>query len=307
MNSKRFRLRHSCLCCALLISFPTQSLFGVGADSGIRRTLVEATATGPLPEAPIPQPGQANTADSIPVNPQFDVGGDQGEVRQTEREKAAEQINAQEKQRVLGILPEFNITYLGDATVSMTAGQKFGLAFRSVTDPVAFILPFFVAGYQELGDQNPGFPWGVKGLGERAGAAYLDAFDGAIIGNALLPSLLHQDPRYFRMGRGGTGRRLLYSVATAVICKHDKTGKWEPNYSNIGGNIAAGAISNLYYPSRDSGLGLTIRNGLVVSAEGALAAVFNEFWPDISRKFLHKDPTNGRDASLKAADGSEKH
>jgi hypothetical protein len=93
---------------------------------------------------------------------------------------------------------------------------------------------------------------------------------------------------------------LLYAVAAAVICKHDNTGKWEPNYSNIAGNIASGALSNLYYPGNNSGIGLTISNGLIVTAEGAFGAVFQEFWPDVSRKLFHKDPTNGRDAQPSA-------
>jgi hypothetical protein len=109
-----------------------------------------------------------------------------------------------------------------------------------------------------------------------------------------------QDPRYFRMGHGTIRRRVLYSLATTVICKHDNTGKWEPNYSNVVGNIAAGAISNLYYPAGNSGIGLTISNGLIVTAEGTADSIFQEFWPDISRKYLHKDPTHGLDAQARA-------
>ena len=99
---------------------------------------------------------------------------------------------------MLGIVPNFNITYLGDNTVSLTAGQKLNLAFHSVTDPVAFVIPFVVTGYHEARDDDKGFPWGIKGLGERSGAAYLDAFDGNMIGNGILPAILHQDSRYYR-------------------------------------------------------------------------------------------------------------
>ena len=99
---------------------------------------------------------------------------------------------------------------------------------------------------------------------------------------------------------------MLYAMATSVICKHDNTGKWEPNYSNLLGNITSGAISNLYYPSQNSGFGLAITNGLVVSGEGTVGGIFQEFWPDISRKFFHKDPTNGLDAQAKAADKAAK-
>jgi hypothetical protein len=223
----------------------------------------------------------------------------------SQHDKAQEQIKEQEKQRVVGILPSFNISYRSDA-VSLSAGQKMSLAFRSATDPVAFAAAFLVAGYHEARDDDKGFGWGIEGYGKRSGAAYLDAFDGSMIGNGILPSILHQDPRYFRLGHGTVTHRVLYSLATNVICKHDNTGKWEPNYSNIGGNVISGAISNLYYPSGNSGVGQSITNGLTVTAEGGAGSIFQEFWPDISRKILHRDPTHGLDAQARAQDAAAK-
>jgi hypothetical protein len=225
--------------------------------------------------------------------------------QESQREKAAEQIKEQEKQRVVGILPSFNVTYRSDAA-SMTASQKIGLAFRSAIDPYQFGIAFVVAGLSEAQDNGTGFGWGPEGYFKRSGAAYLDAFDGAMIGNGFLPALLHQDPRYFRLGHGTFKHRFLYAVATSFICKHDNTGKWEPNYSNVGGNIIAGAISNLYYPSQTAGLGQTIDNGIIVTGEGTFGGVLQEFWPDISRKLFHKDPTHGLDAQAKAADAAAK-
>ena len=146
---------------------------------------------------------------------------------------------------MLGILPSFNVSYRSDA-VSLTAGQKMRLAFRTSIDPVTFGTAFLVGGYHEA-DNDLGFGWGIKGYAQRAGAAYLDTFDSNMIGNGILPALLHQDPRYFRMGHGSQPP-LAVRRSAAFICKHDNTGKWEPNYSNVLGNIAAGAISNLYYP-----------------------------------------------------------
>jgi hypothetical protein len=219
----------------------------------------------------------------------------QPSAQDTQREKAEQQMKEQEKQRIVGVVPAFNVSYRSDA-VSLSASQKLRLAFRSSIDPVTFAGAFLVAGYHEAIDDDPGFRWGVEGYGRRAGAAYLDAFDGTMIGNGFLPAILHQDPRYFRLGHGTFTHRILYAAATNVICKHDNTGKWEPNYSNVGGNILAGALSNLYYPSSNSGWGLTISNGMIVTAEGAIGSVFQEFWPDISRRFLHRDPTHGLDA-----------
>jgi hypothetical protein len=269
-----------------------------------------AVAVSELPEAPQAQFAPAAVEPQAPAGQSQDssssqTGAQQPDAKKSQYEKAEEQIKEQEKQRVVGVLPQFNISYRSDA-VSMTAGQKMKLALRSSTDPVTFAAAFVVAGYHEAMDDNTGFGWGLQGYGKRSGAAYLDAFDGTIIGNGILPSIFHQDPRYFRMGHGTVTHRLLYSLATNVICKHDNTGRWEPNYSNVGGNIIAGAISNLYYPSSNSGIGQTFTNGFIVTAEGGIGSIFDEFWPDVSRKLLHRDPTHGLDAQARAAEKARK-
>jgi len=251
--------------------------------------------TAHAPESATPNPAPSNIQlTPAPATPS----------EQSQREKAEQQLKAQEKQRVLGVVPSFNVSYLNDAA-SLTRTQKIRLAFRSSVDPVTFGVALVVAGYHEADNDQSGFPWGAKGYGERAGAAYLDTFSSNMIGNGILPALLHQDPRYFRLGHGSKTHRVLYAAAMAVVCKHDNTGKWEPNYSNIAGNIASGALSNLYYPGNNSGVGLTISNGMIVTAEGAFGAMFQEFWPDISRKLFHKDPTQGRDAAATAADSAK--
>jgi hypothetical protein len=257
--------------------------------------------TGQSQSAQQPTQGSNAGQDSSSAKP---VAG-QTEAEKTRDQKAHEQIKEQEQQRVLGIMPAFNTSYRSDA-VSLTAKEKISVAFRTAIDPYIFATALIVAGYGEVADSDSGFPWGAKGYGERAGAKYLDAFDGTMIGNGFLPALLRQDPRYFRLGHGTKRHRLLYSLATSFICKHDNTGKWEPNYSNVLGNIASGAVSNLYYPSAGSGFVQTIDNGMIVTGEGTVGAVLQEFWPDISRKLFHKDPTHGLDAQANAADKAAK-
>lgn len=272
-----------------------------------------AAVAAELPEAPRPQAAFAlGQQPAPPSRPAPEQPGSSAQAPaplpgadKSQYQKAEEQIKEEEKQRIAGILPSFNVSYRADA-VSLTAGQKMRLAFRSSVDPVTFADGFLVAGYHEMNDDDVGFGWGPEGYFKRAGAAYLDAFNGTMIGNGILPAVLHQDPRYFRLGHGAIHHRLLYAVTTSFICKHDNTHRWEPNYSNVLGNIASGALSNLYYPSSDSGFGLTISNGVIVTAEGGLGSIFQEFWPDISRKFLHRDPTHGLDAQARAADAAEK-
>ena len=267
------------------------------------------TAAEQLPDAPQPQFEIAIA--EPPAVPPAAQGSSSSQTtappaaEKSQHEKAEEQIKEQEKQRTGGFLPAFNVSYRSDAA-SMSPGQKMRLAFRSATDPVSFAGAFLIAGYHEARDDDKGFGWGPEGYGKRSGAAYLDDFDGAMIGNGILPVILHQDPRYFRMGHGATSRRLLYAMAATVICKHDNTGKWEPNYSNVAGNLISGEISNLYYPSSDSGTSQAITNGMIVTAEGGLGSIFQEFWPDVSRKFFHKDPTHGLDAQARAADKAKK-
>jgi hypothetical protein len=184
------------------------------------------------------------------------------------------------------VIPNFNTSFLHDAA-ALSRKQKFHLAFKSATDPVQFGVAAVDAGYSQLTNSFPGYHQGMEGYGKRFGAAYLDAFDGVMLGGAVFPVLLHQDPRYFRKGTGTVKKRLLYAISTTVICKNDN-GKWGPNYSNVLGNLAAGGISNLYYPASDRGAGLTFQRAFTVTAEGALGAIFVEFWPDISRKLSNR-------------------
>ena len=268
------------------------------AEEAEKDAAAQGTADEVAQQAAQQPTGQTTSAPQAPLAQQ--TGVLPAAQDDTQHNKAEEQIKEQEHQRVLGLLPSFNVSYRSDA-VSLTGWQKIRLAFRTTVDPVTFGVAFVVAGYHEGANDLSGFPWGVKGYGERAAAAYLDSFDGTMIGNGILPALLHQDPRFFRLGHGSVAHRLFYAASTAFICKHDNTGKWEPNYSNVMGNIASGAISNLYYPGSNSGIGLTISNGLIQTAAGAFGGVFQEFWPDISRKLLHKDPTHGLDAAQASA------
>jgi hypothetical protein len=219
------------------------------------------------PDAPVPAAQHANSQPEL--SPQ---------------EKAALQLKQQEQQRIAGVVPNFNVSYNKDA-VPLTRQQKLHLAWRTATDPVAFGIAGFDAGLSQAENDFPGYGQGAQGYAKRFGASYADNFDGTLLGNAVFPILLKQDPRYFRRGEGSFPSRLFYSLSTTVWCKNDN-GKWGPNYSNILGNLTAGGISNLYYPASDRGAGLTFERGFTVTAYGAFGGVFNEFWPDIARKIF---------------------
>jgi hypothetical protein len=189
--------------------------------------------------------------------------------------EAQEEIKEQEKQRVLGVIPNFYVSYVPHAA-PLDTKQKFELAWKTSVDPVTFIVTGAAAGLEQADDQYSGYGQGAQGYGKRYGAAYADLVTSTFIGGAILPSLFKQDPRYFYKGIGSARARLLYAIANAVICKSDK-GRWQANYSYVMGDFAAAGISNLYYPSSDRGAGLTFENAAIGLGATAAANVLQEF------------------------------
>jgi hypothetical protein len=190
-------------------------------------------------------------------------------------EVAEAEIKEQEKQRVLGLIPNFYVSYLHDAA-PLTSKQKFELAWRTTVDPVNFALIGAIAGIEQAQNDFSAYGQGAQGYGMRYGAAYADSAIGTFIGSAMLPSLLKQDPRYFYKGNGSTRSRILYAIANSVICKGDNK-HWQANYSGIIGSIAAGGISNLYYPAQDRGAALTFENAFIGIGETAAVNLLQEF------------------------------
>jgi hypothetical protein len=219
------------------------------------------------------------------------VAGTASEVRVTasQQEIALEQFRSEEKQRILGVIPNFFVTYVPNAP-PLTSKQKFNLAWKSSVDPVTFLLTGIWAGSQQANNTFSGYGQGAQGYAKRYGANYSDGFIGTMIGSAILPSLLKQDPRYFYKGTGTIRSRALYAVAMSVVCKGDN-GHWQPNYSAILGGLAAGGISNLYYPASDrDGVALTFENALLGAAGDAAQNLVQEF---LLRKLTPKIPNYG--------------
>ena len=196
-------------------------------------------------------------------------------VEFTPVELAQEQIRDEEKQRVLGFIPNFYVTYVPNAA-PLNTRQKFELAWKSTLDPVTFGITGAIAGIQQANNQFSGYGQGAQGYAKRYGASYADIVTNTFIGGAILPSLLKQDPRYFYKGTGSKRSRAFYAIANSVICKGDN-GHWQANYSAILGGLAAGGISNLYYPSSDRGAGLTFENAAIGIGATAAANLLQEF------------------------------
>jgi len=192
-------------------------------------------------------------------------------VSYSEKEVAAQQLKAEEQQRVLGFIPNVYVVYEPHPE-PLTARMKFELAYKDLTHPVFFARTAALAGFEQAaGLRN--YPQNTRGYGERLGTGLADGATEGLIGNAILPSLLHQDPRYFYQGSGTKKSRALHAMFAAFICKGDN-GKTQPNYSTWGGSLISSSISLAYYPSSDRnaqhvfrtfgiGMGLHVGGGLV--------------------------------------------
>jgi hypothetical protein len=203
-------------------------------------------------------------------------------------EIAQEQIKDQEKQRVLGVIPNFYVSYVPDAR-PLTPKQKFQLAWKSTIDPVAFGVTAVTAGVEQATGSFSGYGQGAQGYGKRFGASYADLVTGTFIGGAVLPSVLKQDPRYFYKGTGSIRSRVFYAVSRSVICRGDN-GRSQLNYSGILGSLAAGGVSNLYAPQSDrDDAALTFENTLIGIGESAAVNMLQEF---VIKKFTSNVPVS---------------
>ncbi len=207
---------------------------------------------------------------------------------------AEDEIKVEEKQRVLGVVPNFYVSY-DHNPVPLSSKQKFELAWKTMVDPVSFGVTGVIAGIQQAQNDFSGYGQGAQGYAKRFGASYADFVSSTLVGSAIFPSLLKQDPRYFYKGTGSKRSRILYAIANAVICKGDN-GHWQANYSSILGSLAAGGISNLYYPAKNrDGAELTFENALIGIGESAAVNLLQEFvirrlTPSVSKHEPGKNP-----------------
>lgn len=249
----------------------------------------QVVATADLPDAP--QSTQSQTQTQATTTSQSSSSSSQQatppKTKEEQQKEAAEQLKQEEKQRLMGVVPNFNSTDNPNA-LPLSPRQKFHLFFKSSVDPFVFVAAGLDAGEEQATNAFPGYGQGMEGYAKRFGASYADTFDGNLWGNAILPVWWHEDPRYFRMGKGTVKHRLIYALETNVWSKRDN-GTWGPNYSNVIGNFISGGISNVYYPSSDRGAALTVERAVTVTAEGGIGSVFVEFWPDVSKHWFHKN------------------
>ena len=178
-------------------------------------------------------------------------------VTYSSKEVAAQQLKTEEQQRVLGFIPNIYVTYEPHPE-PLTAKMKFHLAYKGLTHPTFFAFEGFWAGVEQAASMTD-YRQGARGYGERFGANLASGTSEALFANAILPSLLRQDPRYFYQGSGTKGSRAWHAVVAPFVC-HGDNGKLQPNYSQVGGSLISAALSNTYYPASQRGPGLVFTN-----------------------------------------------
>jgi Carboxypeptidase regulatory-like domain len=190
-------------------------------------------------------------------------------------EIAVEQVHLAEQQRVFGFIPNFYVNYDGANAAPLTTELKFKLAMRVARDPISILGVAFMSGIDQASNR-PDYVQGAKGYGQRFGANAAGAFSDILLGGAVLPSLLHQDPRYFYQGTGTTASRLKHAVSAPFICRGDN-GNRQINFSSMGGVMGATALSMAYYPSSNRGSGDMMLAFSVSEGARVLAAIAQEF------------------------------
>lgn len=201
----------------------------------------------------------------------------------TVQQLAKEQVSTEEKQRIYGILPNFYTAYDKDA-VPLSSKLKFHLALKSSTDPVTLMGVAVLGGFYQAID-FPSYQQGAAGYAQRSASIYADSVAEIMIGGAVLPVLLHQDPRYFYQGTGSIRSRTRHALLAPLVAKGDN-GRLQFNLSTVGGDFASGAVQNLYYPQSDRG-GRLLLAGVAVATAGRMADT-------LAQEFLIPRFTKGR-------------
>jgi hypothetical protein len=188
-----------------------------------------------------------------------------------------------EHQRILWIIPNYRSSPTLANYKPLTTKEKFKLASKEAFDPGTFLLAGAIGGISQARNDSPSFGQGGAGYGRYFGTAYGDLVIGDFMTGAIYPSLLHQDPRYFRRGTGSGLSRLAYAMGQ-IFWTHTDSGGTQFNYSETLGNSTAVAISNAYYPDNRDAASAASRLGVQLGLDMA-GNVLKEFWPDVSRKF----------------------
>jgi hypothetical protein len=193
--------------------------------------------------------------------------------------------------RVFGVFPNYRTTDGNAPFQPITAKQKILIGLKDSFDWPVYITGGAFAALYQIENQNPSFGQGMKGYARRYGTALADQVIGNMMTESFMPVLFHQDPRYFRIGRGGGSalHRAAYAASRIFVSRTDSGGR-QFNYSEWVGNATAVAISNAYYPDTRTA-GQNVERLVIACATDAFSQEMKEFWPDVKHWMFHRhDP-----------------
>jgi len=218
---------------------------------------------------------------------------DAAKANQTKPENAAADMSVPPDKRVLGVLPNYRTINETGTFEPITAKQKLIIASKDSFDYPLVLLGAAFAGISQLDGSDPSYHQGVEGFAKRLAANYADQAIGNMMTEGFFPVMLHEDPRYRRIGpsRGKVGYRTWYAFSRIFVTRTDSGGT-RFNFSEWGGNATGVAISNLYHPDdrnwQDNSYKL-----LEQCATDGISQILKEFWPDIKQKVFHRKPPAG--------------
>lgn len=193
--------------------------------------------------------------------------------------------------RLLGVVTNYTTVETQDHIGRLPAATKFKLTAKTMTDPITVSFIGAIALLGQARNSDPTYGQGFAGYDKRFATFYADTGIGTLMTSSVFPTVLHQDPRYFQLGRGGFRRRFVHAAASILVARSD-SGEVQINYSQVVGNAVAAGISNAYHPESQRTLGNTVH---IWGTDTLLNMVCNEakeFWPDVRRKLRKQAPAN---------------
>lgn len=188
------------------------------------------------------------------------------------------------KDRLFYALPNFLTLENAGQVPPLSTKEKFKVVTKGSFDYVQIPWYAFLAGISQAEDSEKGYGQGAAGYGKRFGAYFADGTIENYMTGAILPTVLHQDPRYFQSGKGGFTRRSGYAISRIFVTRSD-SGHQQFNYSEIFGSAFSAGISTYsYHPHEDKTLPNTLSVWGTQVGYDTITLVVKEFWPDIRRK-----------------------
>lgn len=214
---------------------------------------------------------------------------EQGSGQAENKDKKKRELEAgQQTKRMFWVAPNFAAVSANTQLPPLSTREKFSLASHdAVLDYSSYTWAGVLAAQALWLNSDPELGRGAAGYGRYYWRTFVDGVSGAYFTEAIVPTLTHEDPRYYTLGRGGFWRRTWYSLSRTFVTKTDSGGT-EFNWSEVGGNACVAALSNSYYPPQERGVSQTLRDWGTQMESAALNNVAKEFWPDIRRKILRQ-------------------